>query len=485
MRKTQKCSLTDAISLALSQVEGTFGIAVISSDDPHRMIGARRGSPLILGIGEGEYFLSSDASAIVEYTSDVIYLQDNDMVVIDREGHEIHSLDAKHKEEIIQRKIHHLEINRSEIEKGGHKFFMIKEILDQPRTLQNCMRGRVALDHKSITLGGIQGEPMRRLMTAKRIIVCACGTSWHAGIVGEYLLEHLAGVTVEVEYASEFRYKKPVLFKDEDVVIVTSQSGETADTLAAVREAKSQGVMTIGIVNVVGSTIGRETDAGVYLHAGPEIGVASTKAFTAQVVVFSMLSLLLGRKKELLTETQYAEHVDALAKIPAQIASIIDNSSATVREASRVYRYTRNMFFFGRGFNFPVALEGALKLKEISYIHAEGYPAAELKHGPIALMDSFMPAVFIAPKTDGNYEKVKANVYEAVESKCAIIVITEPDNHDFDDVAEYVFPISQTKECFVPLLAVVPLQLLSYYIADMRGLDVDKPRNLAKSVTVE
>jgi glutamine---fructose-6-phosphate transaminase (isomerizing) len=522
MKTHDKCDLPQAVSLACSQVDGTFGIAVVSSKYPEMLIGARRGSPLIVGVSKGEYFLSSDASAIVDYTSDVIYLEDNDMIVMTRNGgHEIRSLEEEHKDEVLKRKIHHLEISRSEIEKGGHKFFMIKEILDQPRTLQNCMRGRVSIDCKSINLGGLSGEPLQRLLKARRIIVCACGTSWHAGIVGEYLLEHLAGVSVEVEYASEFRYKKPVLFKDEDVVLVISQSGETADTLAAVRarcwslrhivlslslslpllfffnaythththitqvrEAKRQGVPTLGIVNVVGSTIGRETDAGIYLHAGPEIGVASTKAFTGQVMVFSMLSILIGFKKGILNQKQYEDHVMALSQIPAQIAHILNNTSS-VLEASKVYRYAQHMFFFGRGFNFPVALEGALKLKEISYIHAEGYAAAELKHGPIALIDASTPVVFVAPASDNAYEKIKANVLEASTQKAAIVVITEEDNKDFDDIAEFVFRIPRSKECFVPLLSVIPLQLLSYHIADMRGLDVDKPRNLAKSVTVE
>jgi len=486
MKRTHKTSLVDAVHLALEHVEGTFGLAIVSSECPNQLIGARRGSPLIVGIGKGEYFLASDASAIVEYTSDVIYLKDNDVIVINRDKHEIQSLATKRwrAQSQICREIQHLEISREQIEKGGHKYFMIKEILDQPRTLSNCMRGRIALDHKSVMLGGLQGLPMQRLISAKRFVICACGTSWHAGIVGEYLLEHLAGISVEVEYASEFRYKKPVLFKDDDVILVTSQSGETADTLAAIREAKRQGCMTIGIVNVVGSTIGRETDAGVYLHAGPEIGVASTKAFTAQVVVFCMLSLILGHKRGKISQSEYEDHVKALANIPAQIASMLDNSK-DVLEASKIFRYARNMLFLGRGFNFPVALEGALKLKEISYIHAEGYPAAELKHGPIALIDAYMPVVLIAPKADSAYEKIKANVMEASTHKGALIVITETDNHDFDEIAEFVFRIPTTKECFVPLLTVIPLQLLSYHIADMRGLDVDKPRNLAKSVTVE
>eukprot|EP00939_MAST-03C_sp_MAST-3C-sp1_P004897 g4897.t1 len=486
MKRVHKTNLVDAVHLALDQVEGTFGLAVVSSECPDQLIGARRGSPLIVGMNKGEYFLASDASAIVEYTSDVIYLKDNDVIVIERNKHEIQSLNMKRwrAQSQISRQIQHLEISRDEIEKGGYKYFMIKEIMDQPRTLNNCMRGRVATDHKSILLGGLQGTPMKKLVAANRLIVCACGTSWHAGIVGEYLIEHLAGISVEVEYASEFRYKKPVLLKDEDVILVTSQSGETADTLAAIREAKRQGCMTLGIVNVVGSTIGRETDAGVYLHAGPEIGVASTKAFTAQVMVFCMLALELGREKGKLSRVEYEEHVKALADIPAQISNILDNSK-TIHEASKIFRYARNMLFLGRGFNFPVALEGALKLKEISYIHAEGYPSAELKHGPIALIDEYMPVVLIAPKADSAYEKIKANVFEASNHKGALIVITETDNHDFDDIAEFVFRIPLTKECFVPLLTVIPLQLLSYHIADMRGLDVDKPRNLAKSVTVE
>jgi len=478
------CSLLEAVRMSLTQVEGTFGIAVVSTKDPDTLVGARKGSPLIVGVGEGEYFLSSDASAIVEYTSDVIYLKEGDVVQMSRRSYEIQRL-VKKSRRMSTREIQHLEISRSEIEKGGHKFFMEKEILDQPRTLSNCMRGRLARgDKPSIRLGGLEGAPLAKLLKARRIVICACGTSWHAGLVGEYLLEALAGVSVKVEYASEFRYKKPVLYKEDDVVVVTSQSGETADTLAAVREAKRQGVLTLGIVNVVGSTIGRETDAGVYLHAGPEIGVASTKAFTAQVVVFSMLALMLGRQKGRISTAEYAAYVKALAAIPDQIAHMLEDT-ADIVAACRVLRYARNMLFLGRGYNFPVALEGALKLKEISYIHAEGYPAAELKHGPIALIDAFMPIVLIAPRSDPNYAKIKSNAEEVAARKGTLIVITETNNREFDNIATHIFRIPETAECFLPLLTVVPLQLLAYHIADMRGLDVDRPRNLAKSVTVE
>lgn len=485
--KNFQVGLFEAVRVALTQIEGTFGIAVLSSRFPGVMIGARRGSPLLLGVNKNgtgqlnEMFLASDASAIIEHTNNVIYLKDNDVCRLSlKDGYKIQTLNKV----IVPREIHVLSMKRSEIEKGGYKHFMIKEIYDQPRCLRECIRGRLDPAGKTLKLGGLEKHG-RRLYAAKRIIICACGTSWHAGLLGEYLIEKFARIPVEVEYASEFRYKNPVLDPSTDAVMVISQSGETADTLAAVMEAKRRGVLTVGIINTVGSTIARETDCGLYLHAGPEIGVASTKAFSAQVMTLSMLALKMGHERKLLTDSQLQIHLKELNQLPAQIAGVLKSTSADIKQAAKVFRYASNFLYLGRGCNFPVALEGALKLKEISYIHAEGYPAAEMKHGPIALIDTFMPVVFIAPKVDATYEKIVANVQEVLARKGVVIIITEEDNHDFDELVEYVFRIPKTSECFMPLLTVLPLQLLSYHIADSRGLDVDRPRNLAKSVTVE
>jgi len=482
--KTVEChTLLQAVRLALTQVEGAYGIAVMCSRFPAILVGARKGSPLIVGVGENEFFLASDASAMIEHTNNVIDLQDDDIVELSRvNGHHVHNL--RMGEEEVPREIRQLSMKREEIEKGGYKHFMLKEVFDQPRVLKECIRGRIQLSENNIHMGGVE-QVKSELISAKRIILAACGTSWHACLVGEYLIEHFARIPVEVEYASEFRYKNPILNPKEDVLMVISQSGETADTLAAIHEANSRGVLTFGIVNTVGSTISRETKAGVYLHAGHEIGVASTKAFTAQVMVLAMIALKLAKEKGTISETDLATHLRALTAIPDQIKSVLDDVRNEVMSASKVFRYAQNFLYLGRGFNFPVALEGALKLKEISYIHAEGYPAAEMKHGPIALIDAFMPVVFIAPKVDATYDKIKSNIEEVLARRGSIIVITEKDNHDFDGKAEYIFRLPKTLECFMPLLTVVPQQLLSYYIADMRNLDVDRPRNLAKSVTVE
>lgn len=481
--KTVGCkSLYEAVRLALTQVEGAYGIAVMCTRFEGVLVGARKGSPLIVGVGPDEFFMASDASAMIAHTNNVIDLQDHDIVELSREhGHRVHN--ACMGTEEVPREIHVLSMKREEIEKGGYKHFMLKEVFDQPRVLKECIRGRIILDNNNVHMGGVE-EVKNKLISAKRIILAACGTSWHACLVGEYLIEHFARIPVEVEYASEFRYKNPVLTSD-DVLMVISQSGETADTLAAIHEAKRHHVTTFGIVNTVGSTISRETKAGVYLHAGPEIGVASTKAFTAQVMVLSMIALKLAKERGTISESELAKHLNALVKIPDQIQKVLDTITNEVISASKVFRYAQNFLYLGRGFNFPVALEGALKLKEISYIHAEGYPAAEMKHGPIALIDAFMPVVFIAPKIDATYDKIKSNIEEVLARRGSIIVITEEDNHDFDGKAEYIFRVPSTLECFMPLLTVIPQQLLSYYIADMRNLDVDRPRNLAKSVTVE
>jgi len=376
-----------------------------------------------------------------------------------------------------------LEMSLEAIEKGGYKHFMLKEIMEQPKALTDAMRGRVNPETGTVRLGGLLGEPMKRLKEARRIIIAACGTSFHSGLVGEYLIESLARIPVEVEYASEFRYRKPILFSD-DVLIVISQSGETADTLAAVREAKAHGVMTIGIVNVVGSSIARETDAGCYLHVGPEIGVASTKAFTGQVLMLTLLALQVGAERGVVTPDAMRSAVAALSAIPAQMRAVLEQAPK-VEELARTYRFATSFLYLGRGFNFPVALEGALKLKEISYIHAEGYAAAEMKHGPIALIDRFMPVVVIAPKGDSTYDKIRSNIEEVSARGGSCIVVTEFDNNELDAKAEAVLRVPSSEEWLSPLLTVVPLQLLSYYVATLRKLDVDQPRNLAKSVTVE
>ena len=474
--KTTGLSLGKALRQALSQVQGTYGIAVVSSHDPDMLIAARKGSPLILGVGEGEYFLGSDAAPIIEYTRKVVYLNDGELVIVRRGGFTVFTVDNV----ALDKTVHELEWDLEQIEKGGYEHFMLKEIMEQPTALENAMRGRVRDQEPFIHLGGLI-EHIDRLRASKRIIICACGTSWHAALVGEYLIEALARIPVEVEYASEFRYRTPILMEGDSVVVI-SQSGETADTLAAVREAQSQNIPVYGVCNTVGSTIARETDAGVYLHAGPEIGVASTKAFTAQVTVLTQLALKLGRGR-VLTQEQRIEFGRHLMAIPAKIAEVLEQKDE-IYKLAQIFRYASNFLYLGRGPNFPVALEGALKLKEISYIHAEGYPAAEMKHGPIALIDRFMPVVFIATM-DTTYEKVVSNIEEVVARDGIVIAITDAPEGRLDELCEHVIRVPSTHELLSPLLTVIPLQLLSYYIAVLRGCDVDQPRNLAKSVTVE
>lgn len=474
--KTTGLPLDRAVRQALTQVVGTYGIAIVSAEDPDLLIAARKGSPLLLGIGDDEYIISSDASAVVAYTRKVVYLNDGELIVIRRAGFEVRTIDDVK----LEKEVHEIEWDLEEIEKQGYPHFMLKEIIEQPASIANCMRGRVSLETNQIKLGGLE-DVMDQLKQAKRIIICACGTSWHAGLVGEYLIEDLARIPVEVEYASEFRYRKPIL-NEGDVVFAISQSGETADTLAAVREAKRQGIPVVGVCNAVGSTIARETDAGVYLHAGPEIGVASTKAFTAQVVVLTMIALKMAEGRTL-TEAQVSVHLQELAQLPGKVEQVLALND-DIRSMSEVFRYATNFLYLGRGYNFPVALEGALKLKEISYIHAEGYPAAEMKHGPIALIDRQMPVIFIALK-DSTYEKIVTNIEEVVARHGVVIAITEEDNTELDALCEYVIRIPAAAEFLSPLLSVIPLQLLSYHIAVLRGCDVDQPRNLAKSVTVE
>ena len=479
VRKSTGLPLEKAVSQALTQVVGTYGIAIVSANDPDLLIAARKGSPLILGVREeeNEYFISSDASAVVEHTRRVVYLNDGEQIVVRRTGFEVKNID----DVVLQKEVHELEWDLEQIEKEGYPHFMLKEIVEQPNSLANCMRGRISSEDNSIVLGGLIDVLDDTLREAKRIIICACGTSWHAGLVGEYLIEEFARIPVEVEYASEFRYRNPILNKG-DVVIVISQSGETADTLAAVREAKRQEIPVYGICNVVGSTIARETDAGVYLHAGPEIGVASTKAFTAQVVVLTMIALKMAEGRTI-SDAELAENLRALEQLPEKVAEVL-KLNEQIKEMSEVFRYATNFLYLGRGYNFPVALEGALKLKEISYIHAEGYPAAEMKHGPIALIDRQMPVIFIALK-DRTYEKVVTNIEEVVARHGVVIAITDADNDELDNLCEYVIRIPAAQEFLSPILAVLPLQFLAYHIAVLRGCDVDQPRNLAKSVTVE
>lgn len=474
--RTEVADLGEAVRLALLQLEGTYGLVVMSTEDPGMFVAARKGSPLVIGYGEGENIVASDASAIVQHTRTVTYLEDGQMAIVRRDGVSIRTLDDAE----IPKAVEHISFDVEQIEKGGFDHFMLKEISEQPETIRNAMRGRLLAERGEVVLGGL--EPVReKLLQAKRIILIGCGTSWHAGLVGEYMLEQIAKVPAEVEYASEFRYRSPLLGAG-DVVFLISQSGETADTLAALREAKKRGATVLGIVNVVGSTIARESEAGVYIHAGPEIGVASTKAFTSQLTVLSLITILLARSRGLSAQEAVVltRELDA---IPAKVRSILDDA-ARIREIAQEFKDADHFLYLGRGANFPVALEGALKLKEISYIHAEGYPAAEMKHGPIALIDERMPVVFIAPK-DAIYDKVVSNIQEVKARKGRIIAIANEDDQDIESMAEFVIRVPRTYGFFGPLLNVVPLQLLSYFIAVARGTNVDQPRNLAKSVTVE
>ncbi|MEY2719149.1 MAG: Glucosamine 6-phosphate synthetase [Bacteroidota bacterium] len=469
-------NLESAVRTALAEVEGTFGIVVVSVHEPDMIIAARRGSPLILGIGNGEYLVASDASAVIAHTRQVVYLQENEMAILTRDGFSTKTIENVDTRSVVEEIAFELE----QIERGGFDHFMLKEIYEQPITFRDGFRGRLNAEEGSVRLGGL-GPVTDQLRQAKRIIITACGTSWHAALVGEYLIEQLARIPVEVEYASEFRYRNPIINHD-DIVIAISQSGETADTLAAIREAKLKGATVIGMVNVVGSTIARETDAGVYLHAGPEIGVASTKAFTSQLCVLTQFALFLGRMKAVSAQ-QGKELADALEQIPEQITRILDNAEP-IKKIAHEFAHVSNFLYLGRGYNFPAALEGALKLKEISYIHAEGYPAAEMKHGPIALIDENMPVVFIAPK-DEIYDKIISNIEEVRARNGRVIAIADDDDEHIARVANHVIRVPRTIPMLTPILASIPLQLLAYYIAVERGCNVDMPRNLAKSVTVE
>ena len=478
VKKSNNVDLTTAVQLALNQVVGAYAIAVIEKGKPDIIVAARKGSPLVVGIGEGEFFIASDATPIVEYTNQVVYVGDEEIVTLERDKEiKIKTISNVEKTPEIKK----LEMTLSQLEKGGFPHFMIKEIFEQPQTLSDSMRGRVNVDENNITLSGFI-DNKEKFLNAKRIIITACGTSWHAGLIGMYAIEEFARIPVEVEYSSEFRYRKPVINKD-DIVIPISQSGETADTLAAVELAKSKGAFIFGICNVVGASIPRNTHSGCYTHAGPEIGVASTKAFTAQVTVLTMLALIIGREKGTLSEEQYLRTVQELGRIPEKIKYILNQNDA-IAQFAKTFTYAQNFIYMGRGYNFPVALEGALKLKEISYIHAEGYPAAEMKHGPIALISQEMPVVVIATSA-GMYDKVVSNIQEIKARKGKIIsVITEGDTV-VKNLSDYSISIPDTEECLVPLLAAIPLQLMAYHIAVVKGCDVDQPRNLAKSVTVE
>ncbi len=464
------------------EVKGTFGLAIMSSYEPEKIIVARRGSPIAIGVGDGENVAASDATAIIGITRDVIFLDDDEYAVITKDNVSVKKVDwQRFSISELDKEIFKIEFDLEQIEKGGFPHFMLKEIFEQPESIMNSMRGRVLVDEGDAKLGGLS-DVMDKILNARRFIIAACGTSWHAGLVGKYMIEQLAKVPVVVEYASEFRYRDPVIYPD-DVAWFISQSGETADTLAALRLVKSRGATALGIVNVVGSTIARESEAGVYIHAGPEIGVASTKAFTSQLVVLALITLLIGRRNGNISLEQGKRITEELVKLPEKVREILKLNDF-IEEIADKFKEHRNFLYLGRGYNYPVALEGALKLKEISYIHAEGYPAAEMKHGPIALIDENMPVVFIAPK-DSIYDKVLSNIEEVKARRGKVIsIITEPDDKILK-ISDYVIQIPQTIEMLMPILTVIPLQLLAYHIAVKRGCDVDQPRNLAKSVTVE
>ena len=469
-------NLEEAVIDALALVEGTYGIAVISSNDPDKVVAARKGSPLLIGIGEGENFVASDVAAILQHTRQVVYLDDGEMAVLTKDGYRVMDLNAQ----TVKKRVNRIDWDLDQIEKGGFDHFMLKEIMEQPQTIQNTMRGRSVDDDGFSKLGGLNLSK-EELQQIDHIIITACGTSWHSALIGKMMIEEHARIRCEVAYASEFRYSNPIV-TERTLCVVISQSGETADTLAAMREAKRRGAKTLGLVNQVGSTIAREDDGGIYLHAGPEIGVASTKAFTSQVVALALLTLKLARLRTM-SVVQGRQITQALEKLPEQIQTILDRASEIERIAE-AFVDAKNFLYLGRGYNFPVALEGALKLKEISYIHAEGYPAAEMKHGPIALIDAEMPVVFIAPH-DSVFDKVVSNVQEVKARGGRVIAITSRDEPSLDGIIDYEFRVPETIDMLNPVLSAIPLQLLAYYIAAKRGLNVDQPRNLAKSVTVE
>lgn len=477
IQEKENCALDEAVRLALTKVVGAYAIVVMSLDNPKVLIAARKGSPLVVGVGKGEFFMASDATPIIEYTNEVVYLNDQELAIVDNGKLTIRNTANLPLTPYIQT----VDLQLEAIEKGGYDHFMIKEIFEQPRSIMDCMRGRLDSSTGRLVLGGLR-EYVNKLVNADRILIVACGTSWHAGLVAEYFFEEFCRIPVEVEYASEFRYRNPVI-REGDVVIAISQSGETADTLAAIELAKSKGAVIFGVCNVVGSSIPRLTHAGAYTHAGPEIGVASTKAFTAQLTVLYMIALIVASKKGSITDQKYHELLVEMENLPRKVEKTL-KLNAQVQAIADEFKDVHNFIYLGRGYNFPVALEGALKLKEISYIHAEGYPAAEMKHGPIALIDEEMPVVFIATK-DASYEKVVSNIQEVKARKGRVIaIITEGDMH-IPKMSDYVIEVPSTIDALTPIISVIPLQLLAYHIAVMRGCHVDQPRNLAKSVTVE
>jgi glucosamine--fructose-6-phosphate aminotransferase (isomerizing) len=479
VKKSEKVSLAKAVQTALIQVVGAYAIAVMDVDNPNQIVVAKKGSPLVVGLGEGEYFIASDATPFLEFTKSAVYLEDEEMAVINRgEALEVLSITDNR---TIDPYVHQLEMDLESIEKGGYDHFMLKEIYEQPRSIRDTLRGRLLPDQGLVKMDGVY-QFKEKFINAQRIIIIGCGTSWHAGLVAEYLFEDLARIPVEVEYASEFRYRNPVI-TEKDVVIAISQSGETADTLAAIKLAKEKGATIFGVCNVVGSSIAREAHAGAYTHAGPEIGVASTKAFTAQVTVLAMIALKIAHKKGTLKQSHYHRLLAELDDIPNKMEKMME-SDAQTKSISALFKDAHNFLYLGRGYNFPVALEGALKLKEISYIHAEGYPAAEMKHGPIALIDEDMPVVVIAPK-GGQYEKVVSNIQEVKARNGKVIAVVNGGDNEIASIADHIIEVEETLDEFSPLLTTIPLQLLSYHIAVMRGANVDQPRNLAKSVTVE
>ncbi len=475
---SEKVDLVEAVQIALNQVIGAYAIVILSKDDPDTLIAAKKSSPLVIGIGEKEFFIASDATPIVEYTKNVVYLNDEEVAIINRDKTlRIKTIQNKEKVPYIQK----LKLSIGTLEKGGYKHYMLKEIYEQPRSIKDSMRGRLDVRKGVVMLGGMK-DYEQKLLNAKKIVIVACGTSWHAGLVGEYLLEDIARIPVEVEYASEFRYRNPII-KEGDIVIAISQSGETADTLAAIELAKEKGAIILGICNVVGSSIARATHAGSYTHAGPEIGVASTKAFTSQITILTLLALMIAQQKGSIPKSRFHQIIHDLDRIPEEVEESLKVNKEIIKLA-RIFKDARNFLYLGRGYNFPVALEGALKLKEISYIHAEGYPAAEMKHGPIALIDEEMPVVIIATNKS-IYDKVITNIQEVKARKGKIIAIVTKGDKKVKEIADYVIEIPETDEILAPLIATIPLQLLSYHIAVMRGCNVDQPRNLAKSVTVE
>ena len=477
IRINNNCPLEEAVRIALKRIVGAYVIVLIDQDNPDTLIAARKGSPLVIGIGKNEHFLASDASPIIEYTKEVVYVNDYEVAIIKADELILKNLGNERQTPFITK----LDMELAAIEKGGFDHFMLKEIFEQPQTIHDCLRGRLDAEHGTITMSGIE-KYAEQIMNANRIVMVACGTSWHAGLVAEYIFEELCRINVEVEYASEFRYRNPVINKG-DVIIAISQSGETADTLVAIENAKSKGAIILGVVNVVGSSIARISDAGAYTHAGPEIGVASTKAFTAQLAVLTMIALKIGYAKGTLSHDRYLQLVRELDAIPEKVATVLQQHEH-IKILAEKYRDARDFLYLGRGYNFPVALEGALKLKEISYIHAEGYPAAEMKHGPIALVDESLPVVFIATK-DSYHEKVVSNMQEIKARKGKVIAVINEDDEQSLKLADDVIIVPEADEIMLPMLSVVPLQLLAYYIGVLKELDVDKPRNLAKSVTVE